>query len=206
MNKRTENPDDLRSLLLLDEISKGNELTQRDLSKTLGVALGLINSYVKNLITKGYITVSKIPKKRYQYYLTPSGLSEKTRLTFQHFQNFTNLYKVARRDFHNFFNQIQNSEIKEVVFCGVDEVTEIAFLSLKETTLKLTGVIDDHEAGKSFFGQKIRPIKDIGKIHFDLIVIALFKNGREIKRQLLDLGIDEKKIFDMGSGDWLNKL
>jgi DNA-binding MarR family transcriptional regulator len=206
MNKKPETEDNYRSFLLLEEISKGSALTQRDLSKTLGVALGLINSYVKNLISKGYITVSKIPKKRYQYYLTPSGFAEKTRLTFQHFQNFTNLYKVARRDFHDFFNEIQNSEVKEVVFCGVDEVTEIAFLSLKETNLKLTGVIDDHEAGKSFFGQEIRAIKEIGNIHYDIVVITLFQNGEKIKNQLLDQGVDEKKIFDIGSGDWLKKL
>ena len=206
MNKKTEAQDNYRSFLLLDEISKGSALTQRDLSKTLGVALGLINSYVKNLISKGYITVSKIPKKRYQYYLTPSGFAEKTRLTFQHFQNFTNLYKVARRDFHDFFNQIQNSEVKEVVFCGVDEVTEIAFLSLKETNLKLTGVIDDLEAGKLFFGEEIRPIKEIGNIHYNIVVITMFKNGEKIRRQLIDLGVKEETIFDIGSGDWLKKL
>ena len=206
MNKKPETEDNYRSFLLLEEISKGSALTQRDLSKTLGVALGLINSYVKNLISKGYITVSKIPKKRYQYYLTPSGFAEKTRLTFQHFQNFTNLYKVARRDFHDFFNQIQNSEIKEVVFCGVDEVTEIAFLSLKETNLKLTGVIDDQEEGKLFFRQEIRAIKEIGNIPYDIVVITLFQNGEKIKTQLLALGVDEKKIFDIGSGDWLKKL
>ena len=209
MNKKIEHPqhsDDYRSLLLLDEISKSEKLTQRDLSKTLGVALGLINSYVRNLISKGYITVSKIPKKRYQYYLTPSGFSEKTRLTYQHFQNFTNLYKVARRDFHDFFNKIQNSDVKEVVFCGVDEVTEIAYLSLKETNLKLTGVIDDREAEKSFFGQEIHGIEKVGGMAYDMIVITSFQNGEILKKHLLELGVNEKKIYDISAGDWLKKI
>src|SRR5574340_629821 len=114
MNNKNEQSDDYRSLLLLDEISKGTELTQRDLSRKLNVALGLVNSYVKNLVSKGYITVSTIPRKRYKYYLTPSGFAEKTRLTYQHLQNFTNLYRVARRDFSLLFNKIQNSDIKTV--------------------------------------------------------------------------------------------
>jgi len=209
MNKKPELPqqsDDYRSLQLLDEISKGNRLTQRDLSRTLGVALGLINSYVKNLISKGYITVSKIPKKRYQYYLTPSGFAEKTRLTFQHFQNFTNLYKVARRDFHEFFTKVSGSEITNILFCGVDEVTEIAYLSLKETDLRLSGVIDEREAGKSFFGVEIRPMKEIEKIPFDLAVITLFQGGEKLKNQLRDLGVEERKIYDISSGDWLKKI
>ena len=200
MNKKNEHPqhsDDYRSLLLLDEISKGEKLTQRSLSKNLGVALGLINSYVKNLVSKGYIVVSKIPKKRYKYYLTPSGFAEKSRLTFQHFQNFTNLYKVARRDFHDFFNQIQNSDVKEVVFCGSDEITEIAFLSLKETNLKLVGIIDNSNAGKKFFGQEIAVMEEIRNFVYDIAVITSFQNGEMLKRRLLELGVNEKNIFDI---------
>ncbi|MBI5809657.1 MAG: winged helix-turn-helix transcriptional regulator [Deltaproteobacteria bacterium] len=95
VNNKDEHANGYRSLLLLDEISRNHETTQRDLSKKLGVALGLVNSYIKNLASKGYITVSTIPKQRYKYYLTPSGFVEKTRLTYQHLQNFTNLYRVA---------------------------------------------------------------------------------------------------------------
>jgi DNA-binding MarR family transcriptional regulator len=209
VNKKNEYPqhsDDYRSLLLLDEISKGEKLTQRDLSKSLDVALGLINSYVKNLVSKGYIVVSKIPKKRYKYYLTPSGFAEKTRLTFQHFQNFTNLYKVARRDFHDFFNKIQNSDVKEVVFCGVDEVTEIAFLSLKETDLKLVGIVDNTNAGKKFFGQDITTMEQIGNIGYDIVVITSFQNGEILKKQMLELGVNEKNIYDISAGSWLKRI
>ena len=71
-----------RSLQILDELSNNDSLTQRDLSSRLGIALGLVNSYIKNLIAKGYITVKAIPTKRYAYYLTPKGFAEKTRLTY----------------------------------------------------------------------------------------------------------------------------
>jgi predicted transcriptional regulator len=87
-DKDIHQSDDYRSFLLLDEISKNNEITQRDLSERLGIALGLINSYIKNLASKGYITISQIPRKRYKYYLTPQGFIEKTRLTYHHLQGF----------------------------------------------------------------------------------------------------------------------
>lgn len=204
--EQTRHPDDYRSLLLLDEISKGTELTQRDLSKKLGVALGLINSYVKNLVSKGYVTVSTIPKKRFKYYLTPSGFTEKTRLTYQHLQNFTNLYKVARRDFNSLFNSIQNSNIKKVVFCGVDEVTEIAFLSLQETDLKLAGIIDNSGAGKVFFGEAIRALEDVESMGYDLIVITSFQNGAMLRKRLIDIGVDDKNICDISAGGWIRRI
>ena len=50
--KNSETPDSYKSLRLLDEISKGEPMSQRDLSKKLNVALGLVNSYIKILFQK----------------------------------------------------------------------------------------------------------------------------------------------------------
>ncbi|MBI5237574.1 MAG: winged helix-turn-helix transcriptional regulator [Deltaproteobacteria bacterium] len=204
MNNKDEHAGGYRSLLLLDEISKNHETTQRDLSKKLGVALGLVNSYIKNLVSKGYITVSTIPKERYKYYLTPSGFVEKTRLTYQHLQNFTNLYRVARKDFQRLFNSLRGSDIKKVVFCGVDEVTEIAYLSLKETGLELAGVVDT-SGGKTFFGCDIHRIEDIKKIDYEIIIITSFQAGGGLKESLLKAGVDERDIFDISAHGWLER-
>src|SRR5512147_3281525 len=87
---------DHRSLQILDELANNDSLTQRDLSSRLGIALGLVNSYLKNLIAKGYITVKAIPPKRYAYYLTPTGFAEKTRLAYDLLQDYTRIYREAR--------------------------------------------------------------------------------------------------------------
>lgn len=206
MADKENNQDDYRSLLLLDEISRTSELTQRDLSKKLGVALGLVNSYIKNLVSKGFITVSTIPRNRYRYYLTARGLAEKTRLTYQHLQNFTNLYRVARKDFSRLFKEVSRSNIERVVFCGVDEVAEIAYLSLKEAGGDLAGVVDDKAAGREFFGQKVRPLEEIRDIPYDLVVITSFSGGGALKEKLLKAGVEEKRICDISSGGWLSKI
>ncbi len=206
MNNKDEQTDDYRSLLLLDEISKNNELTQRDLSKKLGVALGLINSYIKNLASRGYITVSSIPKKRYTYYLTPSGFAEKTRLTYQHLQNFTSLYRVARRDFHALFHNIKKSDIKRVVFCGVDEVTEIAYLSLKEADLDLAAVVEINPRGKKFFGYDVHPIEDLSSIDYDIVIITCFQGEEALRLALREAGVAESKVYGISAGGWLKKI
>lgn len=206
MNNKDEHvEEDYRSLLLLDEISRDHTLTQRDLSRKLGVALGLVNSYLKNLVSKGYITVSAIPKKRYAYYLTPSGFAEKTRLTYRHLQNFTNLYKVARRDFHVLFNNINHLQIRRVAFCGVDEVTEIAYLSLRETDLELCAIFDINP-GKRFLGFEVLPIRDIKNTDHDIVVITSFGNEGALEKSLLEAGEDAKKVCTVSKGGWLKKI
>ncbi|WKZ32491.1 MAG: winged helix-turn-helix transcriptional regulator [Thermodesulfobacteriota bacterium] len=206
MNNKDEQTDDYRSLQLLDEISRNHELTQRDLSRKLGVALGLINSYLKNLAAKGYITISTIPRKRYAYYLTPHGFAEKTRLTYRHLQNFTALYRVARRDFSALFTRLAASGVKRVAFSGVDEVTEIAYLSLKDTDLELTGIVDSEPAKQRFLGHEVRAVADIKSIPFDVVVITNFKDDEALRKGLVRAGVDEKKVLSISSGGWLKKI
>ncbi len=206
MNNRSEHTGSYRALLLLDEIERNNEVTQRDLSKRLGVALGLVNSYIKNLISKGYITIASIPKNRYKYFLTPVGLSEKSRLTYEHLKNFTNLYTVARKDFQTLFGRLEKRNIKRVALCGVDEVAEIAFLSLQETKLELVGVINDVKTGKKFFGHKINSIGNVSDIAFEIIIITSFQNGDVLMKKLTRAGVSREMICGINKGGWLKRI
>ncbi len=203
-NKKQENLDTYKSLLLLDEISKGEPLSQRDLSKKLNIALGLVNSYIKNLVSKGYVTIKAIPAKRYVYYLTPKGFTEKTRLTYHHLQNFTSLYKVARRDFKELFDRFFKEGVKSVVFAGADEAAEIAYLSLQEFDIEFAGIVDNDREGRDFFKYKIMPFERIKEIGADFIVVTSFLKRDEIYRKLLEADISPERIssiFPISSED-----
>ncbi len=60
-------------------------LTQRELSKSLGVSLGGVNYCLNALITKGAVKIENFKNNKnkwvYAYLLTPQGLAEKTALT-----------------------------------------------------------------------------------------------------------------------------
>src|ERR1035437_4890759 len=153
MNDAVEKPlDSSRSLQLLSEISGDEPLSQRELSRRLGIAVGLVNSYLKNLVSKGFVRVKNFPSNRYAYLLTLQGIAEKSRLAYQHLSYFTSLYTVARQDYLDLFRRLEAAGVREVAFCGVDEVAEVAYLSLQETGLKLVAVMDDTRSGDEFFG------------------------------------------------------
>ena len=65
---------------LLESVERGQVQSQRRLASDLGVALGLINAYLKRCINKGLVKVSQAPARCYAYYLTPSGFAEKSHL------------------------------------------------------------------------------------------------------------------------------
>jgi DNA-binding MarR family transcriptional regulator len=193
-NKKHGNHDSYKSLLLLDEISKGEELSQRALSKKLNLALGLVNSYIKNLISKGYITIKNIPSKRYTYFLTPKGFTEKSRLTYDLLHDYTRIFREARRDFRGLFNKLIDSGIKDVVFAGVDEVAEIAYLSHQEADINLVGVVDDSKTTARFFKIDVKPFKDIGAIDYDVVILTTYLRRNSVYKKLLAMGLDPEKI------------
>ncbi|MCX5718017.1 MAG: winged helix-turn-helix transcriptional regulator [Nitrospirae bacterium] len=190
----SETPDSYKSLLLLDEISKGKPMSQRDLSRKLNVALGLVNSYIKNLVSKGYVTIKEIPSKRYAYYLTPKGFTEKTRLTYHHLHNFTNLYREARRDFKELFSNLYNEGVKSVIFAGADESAEIAYLSLQEFDIRFAGIVDIERAGKDFFKYKIMLFERIREIDADFVIVSSFLKRDEVYKKLIEEGIHPEKV------------
>jgi len=183
-----------RALRILNELSDNDSLTQRDLSSRLGIALGLVNSYIKNLISKGYITVTSIPPRRYGYYLTPKGFAEKTRLTYDMLQDYTRIYRGARNNLKRLFHELQADKVKKVVFAGADEVAEIAYLTLQETDLALSGVADDDLAGREFFGRTILPIRGIKDLAYDRVVIVSYLKREKISEELLKSDVERGDI------------
>ncbi len=183
MNEQNEKSyESYRSLQLLSEITGEEPLSQRELSRRLGIAVGLVNSYLKNLVAKGYVRVKNFPSNRYAYLLTPQGLAEKSRLAYQHLSYFTSLYTVARQDYLELFRRLETAGVREVAFCGVDEVAEVAYLSLQETGLKLIAVMDDARSGESFFGVPVVALADGVQKSRTPIVIASLKQERCVDR------------------------
>lgn len=75
------------SLMVLREIGANPQLTQRELSSRLGLSLGKINFLMKAMIEKGLIKAENFKnssnKSAYLYLLTPMGIEEKTKKTYQ---------------------------------------------------------------------------------------------------------------------------
>lgn len=82
---------------ILREIKKSPEVSQRELSTRLGISLGKANFLVRALIRRGLVKMENFKtsgnKKAYLYYLTPEGVEEKTRTTYQFLKRKTREYE-----------------------------------------------------------------------------------------------------------------
>lgn len=195
--EKRNNSEPYRSLRLLDEISNNESLSQRELSQKLNIALGLVNSYLKNLAARGFVKIRKIPPKRFAYYLTPRGFREKSRLTYELLHNYTDLYRRARSDFQQLFSRLAGEGVGRVAFAGVDEVAEIAYLSLLESGIELAGVADDVQAGEKFFNREILPLGEVAGLDCERVVVTTYERSVDILRALAAIGLDDETVVNL---------
>ena len=193
MNDWSADHESFRALQLMNELEAGELVSQRELANRLGIAVGLVNSYLKNFVAKGYVRVKSFPRNRYAYLLTPKGFAEKGRLAFQHLNYFTSLYTTTRRDYLELFRNLKAEGMNAVVFCGVDEVAEIAYLSLQEAGLTLGAITDEPGTAELFFGRRVESIDAIHASGHPIVISTLKRRGRLLTK-LRELGVDGARI------------
>ena len=95
------NNQDIR-LDLLRKLESSPHYTQRELSRAMGVSLGKVNYCMKKLTEKGLIKLTNFthnPSKiGYAYLLTPSGIEEKSRLTFSFLKRKIVEYEILKKE------------------------------------------------------------------------------------------------------------
>ncbi len=195
MNKNeNNNQDDYRSLLLMAELEEGKPISQREIASRVGIALGLVNSYLRTLVGKGFVTVKAYPRNRFAYLLTPKGFAEKSQLAYRHLSNFHKLYKITRQDSFAMFSALREQGVQQVAFCGLDDLTEITYLSLREAKLELVKVMDE-KPGSSFIDYPVVSLEQGVESLTCPIVITSLQRAKPLKETLLRLGVDEKNIL-----------
>jgi len=187
-------PKEIRTLHLLEEIEKNHMPSQRHLARQLNISLGLVNSFVKRLAQKGFFKITHIPKNRVKYILTPKGAAEKTRLTYEYIKYSYTFYRDARKKLRNLFSDFEAQGVSSIVFYGVGDLAEIAFVSLQETNMNLVAILDDQLPGNNFLGFRVRDPDDIDSIAFEKILITSIEAQENVLANLKDKNFPSELI------------
>jgi len=90
---------------ILRSIEKKPGITQRKMATNLGFSLGKLSYCLKSLKQKGYVKINNFKKSerkiRYIYKLTPSGISEKTKLTINFMKRKMKEYEELKKELNN---------------------------------------------------------------------------------------------------------
>src|SRR5512136_1907091 len=124
-------------LRILEEIERNPDMTQASLAAQLGVAVGSVNWYLKRLVNKGYIKVAHLQRRKLRYFLTPSGLALKVKLTREYMQVSLRVYRELRQAARRALSEVRRAGYTAVYVQGQDEAAEILRLTCMEQNVKV---------------------------------------------------------------------
>jgi DNA-binding MarR family transcriptional regulator len=187
-----------RNLRALEAIAADEQITQRTLAGKLGIALGLTNIYLKRLVHKGYVKCINVQSNRLRYLLTPKGITEKTRLTYEFMEYSLVLYGQVRQHLRTVLQPHVLENRKRVAVYGTGEAAELAYLSIAELGLELVAVFEDEgRFPGQFLGHPIRDIQDHHQVVFDLLLIATLERPAALVEHLGQLGVERERLVTL---------
>src|SRR5690348_1994053 len=164
---------------LLESVERGGAQSQRRLASELGVALGLVNAYLRRCITKGLVKVSEAPARRYAYYLTPHGFAEKSRLTVEYLSSSFSFFRRAREDCSLALKAAHARGWNRIALIGVSDLAEIATICALEQGISIVAVVDAKAKQDRFVGTPVVASIDAVPGGFDALVITDLQTTRE---------------------------
>jgi len=188
--------EEIRELRLLEELERNPITSQRELSHKFNIALGVTNACLRRMVLKGLIRIRGLNHRRIGYYLTPKGFSEKTKLTLNMIswtvQHYTELKKIISKR----LLEMEQDGMQRIVFYGVSDEMEVAYITLQGVSLKLVGIVEDDErfTPRMIFGYELEPVHRINELEPDCILITSLEES-EKKMERLRMLIGERKVF-----------
>jgi hypothetical protein len=191
----------------MSEIEGGASVSQRSLSGSLGIALGMTNLLLRRLVRKGWVRVTHVRPNRVGYFLTPRGIAEKARMSRNYFHKSVEFYASARDRIQASLAALSREwpaasgptpQNKPVVFLGTGEAAEIGYLCLQETDLTLVGVVD-FQGRPRFYGVPVYPADSVtrellAELSSEPVVIVCFSDAEQNQACLDRIGIPRERV------------
>src|SRR5215813_3892936 len=168
---RRQGSEDAILLGVLDAVERDPAVTQRSVARDLNIALGLANAYLRRCVRKGLIKVSEVPRRRYAYYLTPQGFTEKSRLTATYLSDSFSFFRKARTQCAEIFAVAAARGQRRLGLLGEGDLAEIASLVAREHPVEIVGVI-------AADGDAMRLNADLAVAPADAIIVTALVDPR----------------------------
>jgi DNA-binding MarR family transcriptional regulator len=164
---------------LLESVERNGGQSQRHLASELGIALGLVNAYLKRCIKKGLVKVAEAPPRRYAYYLTPQGFAEKSRLTIEYLTSSFSFFRQARADCAKTLAVALENGWSRIVLAGISDLAEIAVICAFENGITIVAVVDANASVATFMGAPVvRAFEAVGST-VDAVVVTDLRAARD---------------------------
>lgn len=111
-----------KELEILAHLHQDTNLHQRDLSRIVGLSLGMTNAILKRLATKGYLMVRKVNNRNIKYVVSPAGVEEISRRGYHYFKRTIKNIVNYKENLQGLLQEVKGRGVERIVLEGESDV------------------------------------------------------------------------------------
>jgi DNA-binding MarR family transcriptional regulator len=182
-----------KEIKILNLISENQKLSQRHISNNIGISLGMVNIFLKKLVKKGLIKISKTSNtKSLKYILTAKGFKERFDFNMYYLKRNLEYFSNAKKMLILKLRELEKKEISKIYIYGIDEWSEIIYLAVQNFDFKIIAFINNNidEITTKKFNYKVFSFEEIENFSFSekqYVLANLEEKNNSLTQKLLRL-------------------
>ncbi|PKK98007.1 MAG: hypothetical protein CVV57_09310 [Tenericutes bacterium HGW-Tenericutes-2] len=190
-----------KEYMILDMIEKNPNITQREMSKAIGIAVSMINDHISEYENKGLVKRKKHSTKTVEYFVTKKGTERRKVLNIGYLNASQHLYNSAKENIESFLVQIENKKFQNILLYGAGEVAQILLHSIEtrvNSKINVLAIIDDdpNKQGNALNNKMIINRNQIIDYVHDGILISSYINNNKMLKNLQEQNYSLTKVFN----------
>ncbi len=117
---------------IMNEIIDNENVTQRELSRKLGISVSTVNALMNKMIREGLIKMTQVSQKQVFYMLTPVGMMEKAKKTVNYLKAHYRAFYETKEKIKGIFTDLAYAHDVIFVLKSDDEMGEIVGIAIDE--------------------------------------------------------------------------
>ena len=111
-----------KELEILEHLHQDTSLHQRDLSRIVGLSLGMTNVILKRLATKGFLMVRKVNNRNIKYIVSPAGVEEISKRSYNYFKRTIKNIVFYKEQLEHTLRRLKEQGIERIFLEGESDV------------------------------------------------------------------------------------
>ncbi len=162
---------------IMSEIMDNENVSQRELSRKLGISVSTVNALMNKMIREGLIKMTQVSQKQVFYMLTPVGMMEKAKKTVSYLKAHYRAIYQTKEKIKEIFQELVNDHDVIFVLKSDDEMGEMISIAIDEFK-------------PSNYNSKLIVLDNKKKINdkgFDSPVLVHMSSGEEVLKEFAEV-------------------
>jgi len=170
--------------------------SQREIAQQLGCALGLVNSYLKTAVEKGWLKAKEAGSNRSNYQITAKGNHKIRQLALQHACNLDNMFSIIFDEYRQSLQALKDAGTERVALCGLDGISCLVWQMLNEAGIEVATIMDTKGIGRSFMDKEVVSLAHALLGGCYKVVIGAPARAEQLQEALQELGVKQEEILN----------